>query len=183
MPHSNNVDGQAVEKYYRLLKKSQRKFGLARFELGVILETVKTRELWRGKAESFKAYLEQERLNVMACNQYMRVARKLFFELQITDEDFDRLADVGMGTLDIACRVTTPGNKEEVINMLTILSERDAQFELEVIEAENAASAGNGEKTSPYDRRLQKVFREYFALPDDMRMDFKDKMRLSSSLA
>lgn len=180
MPH-NNIDGQAVEKYYRLLKKSQRKFGLARFELGVILETVKTKELWRGKAESFKAYLEQERLNGRACNQYMRVARKLFFELQLTDEDFDRLADVGMGTLDTACRVITPGNKEEVINMLTILSERDAQFELEVIEAEKVAHCETTDKISPYDRRLQKVFSEYFALPDDLRMDFKDRMRLATS--
>jgi len=153
---------------YALLKNAQQKFCLARLEMGVLLEHIKTTEGWKGRAASFAAFLEEERINDNAAYQYMRVARKMFFELQMTEKEFQDIATCNMNVLDLACQVITSENKEEVLGLLSALSERDArQSLLEMVDALNV-DPKQPQKSRPVNRVLD-MFKK---LPDDQRIEF-----------
>lgn len=153
---------------YALLKSAQRKFGLARLQLGVLLEHIKTTEAWKGRAASFGAFLEEERFNDSAAYQYMRVARKMFFELQMTEKEFEEIATCNMEVLDLACQVIDHENKDEVLSILAVLSKRDArQVLLEMVDALNLDP-----KKPQKSREVNRVLRMFKNLPDDQRIEF-----------
>ena len=151
-----------------LLKAAQRKFCLARLELGVFLEHIKSTNSWQGRAGSFGAFLEEERINDSAAYQYMRVARKMFFELQMSEKEFEDIATCNMSVLDLACQVITQENKEEVISLLAALGERDArQSLLEMVDSLNQ------EPDKPKkSRQVNRVLGMFNKLPDDQRIEF-----------
>lgn len=160
---------------YKLLKAAQQKFGAARMEMGVMLEDIRRNEAWKGRAASFTAFLEEERINERAAYQYMRVAKKLFYELGLTDAEFADIATCNMNVLDLACQVITAENKEDVLSMLAALSERDARQCMFELSDEAAASNGKADANRA-EQQLSKVHNLYRSLPDDQRIEFLRKV-------
>lgn len=162
---------QRIHLHYRMLKAAQKRFGLARFEMGVLLHLIKEEDLWQGKAESFKDLLQQERINETAARQYMRVARRLYFDLQFTDAEFEALVDVNMSTLDKACPLINQDNKDEMLAMLSTLEARDAKHEL-------------NELVDPSDHRKQhpkvaKILSDFRDLPHELRIEMLSLLSMS----
>lgn len=152
-----------------LLKKAQRDFCMARFQMGALLQHIKDVQAWQGRATSFASFLEEERINDSAAYQYMRIAKKFFYELCLSESDFERLADCNMVILDLACQVITTENKDEIIGILSILSERDArQTLLELIEESEILPSHKPKKSAQVNRVLA-MFKQ---LPDDQRIEF-----------
>lgn len=170
----------AGQMIYMLLKTAQRRFGLARFEMGVLLCEVKDRELWKGRAASFAAFLEEERITASAAYLYMRVARKLAGELSLSDRDFEQIATVNMGTLDLATQVLTPDNYGEILDLLSILGERDAkQVLLERLDEEGPigmSPEAEGPR-QPRSRQVNRALTAFYDLPDDQRIEFLNALQ------
>lgn len=172
-------DSKEVETFYRLLQQAHRRFGASRIEIGALLEVIRSRKLWQGKASSFGAFLEEERLNDSAAYQYMRVARKFFYELKLSDSELDEISTVNMKLLDMATRVITPDNKDEVLGIVICLGERDARAELEAIAAGMPPpDEPMRPRSSP---RVARLYSDFRSLPDDQRIEFLQKLRLPNS--
>lgn len=161
---------EVAHRYYRLLKAAQRKFAMARFEMGVLLHTLKANDLWVGFAESFNDFLAQERINPNAARQYMRVAKRLYFELNLTDLQFEALADVSFSVLDKACSVIDDDNKEDMIALLSSLDSRDAEHELGEIKAPSDPA-----RQHP---RVAKILSEIRDLPHEYRIEVMQQLGL-----
>lgn len=159
---------------YRRLKSVQREFGLARFELGTLLEVFKSNEsLWRGRATSFSAFLEEERIQFNGAAQFMRVAKKFVLELKLEDHELAELACVNFRILDIAARLITPENKDEVLAIVTALGERDARAALgELTKGDDKPIARSD--VPPEVRTLMRKYRE---MPDDYRIAFMAEVK------
>lgn len=163
------MSDQIGEVLYRRLKAVQREFGLARFELGTLLEVFRSNEtLWKGRGSSFNSFLEEERIQANGAQQFMRVAKKFVLELGLADTELAELACVNFRILDIAARIITPDNKEEVMALVLALGERDAKVALaEMSVPEEAAKQASG-VSSP----VKSLMRRYRELPDDYRLEF-----------
>jgi len=163
------MDKQIGEVLYRRLKAVQRDFGLARFELGTLLEVFRSNEdLWKGKSSSFNGFLEEERIQANGAYQFMRVAKKFVLELGLTDAELSEFACVNFRILDMASKIITPQNKDEVLALLVVLGERDARVALsEFLEPEPSTP----EKT-PVSAPVKSLVRRYRELPDDYRIEF-----------
>lgn len=159
---------------FAAIAAARQRFGQARIEMGIFLEHIRRTEAWRLRNESFAAFLEEERINDSAAYQYMRVARRFVFELAVSDAALAELALVNIGTLDLAVRVVTPENLDEVLAIVTTLSERDARVELEAM----APQAGDTAAAPRREPRLQKLLRLYRELPDDQRIDARNILRV-----
>lgn len=159
---------------FRAIGAARRRYGQARLELGIFLEHVRSTEAWRLRNESFASFLEEERINDKAAYQYMRVARRFALELAVDDGILAELAMVNMTTLDLAARVATPDNLEEILAIMTTLSERDARTELEAIEAQMDRQPTGKRR----EQRVEKVLRLYRELPDDQRIDVRNVLRV-----
>lgn len=172
------MNNQINEVLYRRLKAVQREFGMARFEMGTLLEVFRSNEnLWQGKAASFNAFLEEERIQANGAYQFMRVAKKFVLELALSDSELAELACVNFRILDMAARIITPENKDEVIPLLVALGERDARVALaEFADGETAFRSPN--LVSAPVRSLMRKYRE---LPDDYRLEFLQQMRPNST--
>lgn len=103
----------------------------------------------------------------------MRVARAYFFGLKLDADALDELADVPMGVLDLAAKVVTPENVDDVIAQLTTLRERDAKAALEGM-ATATPSPAEPTAVSPAVARMRKQF---WDLPDDQRIEFMHLMQ------
>ena len=153
---------------YMLLKSVQRDFCRTRIQMGALLEHIKNDDLWQGRVESFQSFLEEERINATAAYQYMRVARKFFFELRLSDQEFAAISTCNMSLLDFASQVITNENKEEVIANLATLGERDARQVLSELWDQSTNAKEQEQKSKPV-KRVLNLFR---ALPDDQRSEF-----------
>lgn len=161
---------------YVMLKSAQRSFGRARFEMGVLLNAIKEKEFWKGRASSFASFLEEERINSSAAYQYMRVTRKLFNELKLSDREFDRLSTVNMGILDIACQMLCEDNKGDLIDVLTSLGERDAKQEL-LERLDMYQPQGDDSLSRPKrSQQVNRVLNSFYDLPDDQRIEFLEAL-------
>lgn len=164
-------NGQII---YSLLKAAHRRFGLARFEIGALLCEIKDHSLWEGRAASFAAFLEEERIKSSAAYLYMKVARKLFAELRLSDKDFEQIATVNMSTLELASRVMTHQNMHEIINILSVLGERDAKQVMHEMADAITTSLPREDDIQPSRKRedqVSKVLSAFYALPDDQRIE------------
>lgn len=165
--------GDEVASFHRLLHQAHRRFGEARIEMGALLEVIRSKALWRGRALSFTAYLEDERINETSAYQYMRVAKRFFYELRLSQSEIDEISMVGMRLLDQAAKIITKDNKDEIIAMLVCLGERDARAAL----AEYAEGNPAPELVLPENRRpkmsapVAKLYREIRSLPDDQKIE------------
>ena len=150
------------------LRATHRQYGLQRIQLGVLLTEVRRLDLWKGRASSFGAFLEESRINDSAAYQYMRVAKVFFYDLELSDDHFAELASVNMTTLDLACKVINKENKDEIFSILTALGEKDARSVLEEMldEATKPPQSNRG-------RRLRRLIDLYRDLPEDDRVDFR----------
>ena len=156
------------------LRAARQKYGLARLHMGVLLEHIRNSNGWEGHAESFTGFLEELRINQSAAYQYMRVARRFFFEMPLPDAALTEMCMANISTLDLASRVANEENLAEVVSIVTALNERDAKTSLE--EMLNAEATGEeGAKREP---RLAKVLRLYRELPDDQRIDVRNALRV-----
>lgn len=171
----NNATEKRGQAVYMLLKAAQRRFGMARFEIGVLLSEIKDSKLWEGRANSFASFLEEERINSSAAYSYMRVTRKLFYELELSDREFERIATVNMGTLDLAAQVLSKDNVSDILPILEVLGERDARQELlERIDATGAAIPSDQDmpKAKPRGKQAQRLLSAFYDMPDDQRLEF-----------
>lgn len=169
---NSKSDSRIGQSIYVLLKAAQRRFGLARIEIGALLCEIKDHSLWEGRAASFSAFLEEERINSSAAYSYMKVARKLFRELALSDRDFNKLSTVNMGTLELAADIIDHGNKAEIIDVLSVLGERDArQVLLEMIDAKIPPESQESPSPQVRSKQASKVLAAFKALPDDQRLE------------
>jgi hypothetical protein len=141
--------------------------------MGLVLENVRSTKSWKFRNESFRAFLEEECIQESSAYLYMRVARRFFLELQIEDHVVAALASVSMNTLDVAAKIVTKENLEDVVAILTSLTDRDARAELEVL-----VPRRNGEAPSDQPAQLKKILALYRTLPEDQRIDFRNEVRL-----
>lgn len=162
------------EKHILALVKAQREFGVARFKLGLILSSIKENELWRGRAESFSGFLEESKINSSAARQYMLVASKLM-EFNLTEREIEELAMVNMSTLEKACAVMDAGNHREILDLILMLSERDAKHELDLIQK----PVPKGKQ----DPKVRKILAEFRHLPHELRIETMTSLGLHHSIA
>lgn len=167
--------GVVAHQLYQRLKDAQRRFGAVRLEIGTILQAFKDNKLWEGMGDTFGQFLEQEKVNSNFAYQTMLIARKFLFELKVTPREFEKLAMVNMRTLYKAAKVITPDNRDDVIDIVTLLHERDALDSL----AEMEGRMPTPERT---DARVNKIVRELRSLPDDLQIDVLNILRLDGTV-
>lgn len=102
MNSTTRIDGNRINALGRLLADARLRFGVTRIEIGAILCTVSDEELWQGRAQSFREYLAAENIRPEQARSYMKVARKVFHELEMPDLHINRLARMSMKTLEKA---------------------------------------------------------------------------------
>ncbi|WP_341744830.1 hypothetical protein [Azonexus hydrophilus] len=164
------ADPHVREALYRRLKAVQAEFGKARLELGMLLTVFKDNpEFWEGKAESFPAFLEEERIQSAAASQFMKVAKCLLFDFALSDTEIHEISTANFRILEQASKVMTKENRDDVLAIVASLGERDARealrwYGLEDDEQKAAPSPVNG------------LMRRYRDLPDDQRLAFLQKV-------
>lgn len=163
-----------IETLHDMVGRMQHDFGMTRIKLGALLLAVKHHGLWAGKAQTFGEYLESLKIKPSAARQYMIVAERLMFHLKLDDKQLESAARASMTTLVSACSILTPNNAEEIISILESLSDRDAKHVISNFDAHHEPLQ---EKT-PTDPKLNKLTREFFDLPNDLRIEFMQKIRL-----
>lgn len=160
------------------LHRSRQRFGMARIELGALLEQVRRTEAWRGRAASFGELLDDLCINASAAYQYMRVARRFFFDLGLPNDALQALALTNMSTLDMAARVATADNIAQVVTTVCTLHERDARTVLE--EMESASGSDDPLVRPKREPHVERIMRMYRDLPDDQRIDVRNALRISA---
>ena len=167
-----------AELVHRAIAQSHQDFGLTRFKLGALLLAVKEKELWRGKARSFSEYLESEHIKASAARQYMCVAEKFLFELKLDNRQLLALSRTSMTTLVKACSKINKENMVELIALLEGLSDRDATHALDELDDHRISLS---EKRGP-STKIKKMMSEYWALPNDLRVEFLQALRVQEPL-
>jgi hypothetical protein len=153
---------------YRLARMH---FGLSRIKMGSYLHLIQENKLWRGRAESWSAFLAAENLQPNAIRQYINVARTYVFELDLPDNVLAKLSLAGISAMEKAGKIINDSNKEEVISALTTLAEKDAVQR--IIELSASAAVSGPPST---EMRVLRLLKEFYGLPPDMQSDFKDKL-------
>lgn len=162
------------------LAQARVRFGRARLEMGIYLEQIRRSEAWRLRSDTFARFLEEERVNESAAYQYMRVARRFAFELPVDDATMAELAMVSMSILDQAAKIVTAENLDEILAVVTTLSERDALVALDEIAQQQNPSSQPAQRREP---RVAKVLRLYRELADDERIDVRNVLRMPAGAA
>lgn len=152
-------------------RETRMEFGLSRMKLGAHLSVIRRQRLWEGIAESWEAFLGSENINPQAARQYIAVADKFIYDLQLTDDTLRKLAGAGISALEKAARVINDDNKDDILASLISLSDRDAVQR--IIEIASGIEDSKPEQAS---LRVLKMLREYYALPPDMQMDFRNRL-------
>lgn len=148
-------------------------FGLNRIHLGAHLHLIKDHRLWEGVAQSWDEFLAIENINPNAARQYINVAKKFVYELDLDDRTLAKLAMAGISALEKAGKVINEGNQDDVIAALTSLSERDAiQRILDI-----SSDSDDPEKPKVPGMRVLRILKEYHELPPDLQMDFRDRLQ------
>lgn len=151
-------------------RKSRLEFGMIRMRMGSYLTLIKDNKLWRGVAENWETFLASENLNVHAARQYMAVARKYIFDMDLSEETLGKLSMAGIGALEKAGKVINDENQADLIDVLTNLSEKDAIQR--IIEM-----SGNDDSISDKPTlRVLRMLREFYEMPPDLQVDFLGKV-------
>lgn len=151
-------------------RKARIKFGLARIELGSFLHTIRVNNLYQGEAENWEAFLAAENINPNAARQYMSVAQKFVFELNISEEILAKLSLAGITALEKAGRIITPQNKDEIIDAILGLGEKDA------IQRLIELSSGDEPKPEKATMRVLALLREFNSMPPDLQIEFRNRI-------
>jgi len=152
-------------------RRARMHFGLSRIKMGSYLHIIQENRLWEGKAESWSAFLSSENLQPNAVRQYISVAKVYVFDLDLSDIVLAKLSMAGISAMEKASRVINEENKEEIIATLTSLAEKDAVQRI----IELSVSTEDG-RSSTSEMRVLRLLKEFYGLPSDMQMDFKEKL-------
>jgi hypothetical protein len=169
---SESEQAKAIQIGFR---KARTKFGLARLELGSFLHTMRMSKLYLGEAENWEAFLAAENLNPHAARQYMTVAKKFIFELNVSEEMLGKLALAGITALEKAAPVINQENQEELLSALIGLGEKDA------IQRLIELSSGDEPKPEKATMRVITLLREYHNMPPDLQREFRLKIERNDS--
>jgi hypothetical protein len=161
-----------AETILRAFARTRMEFGLKRIELGTYLAIIRDSELWKGRAESWEAFLAENNLNPNAMRQYMRVARKFVLEMKLSEEALCKLAMAGITALEKAISVISEDNQDEIIASLTSLSERDAIQR--IVELSTDADPAPHKATM----RVLSLLKQYHNMPPDLQVEFREKLGL-----
>lgn len=145
-------------------------FGLSRIKLGSYLHMVKSHRLWIGFADSWEGFLAKENVNSNAARQYMAVAKKFIFEMDLSQQVLAKLSLAGITALEKAATQMTKENQEEIVAILSELAERDAIQQLLELSHEDEPV-----KDKP-NLRVLSLLRQFSELPPDMQLQFKEKI-------
>lgn len=151
-------------------RKSRIEFGMARMRMGAFLHIIKSNKLWEGVAESFDAFIASENINPHAARQYMSVAKTFIFDMHLPEDVLSKLSIAGISALDKAGKVIGEDNRDEVVEILANLSERDAIQR--IMEMSTNEVAGPGKPAL----RVLRLLREYYEMPPDLQFDFLGKL-------
>lgn len=151
-------------------RKSRIKFGMARMRMGAFLHIIKSNKLWEGVAESFDSFIAAENINPHAARQYMSVAKTFIFDMKLSEEVLSKLSIAGISALDKASKLIGEENRDELVEILANLSERDAIQRI----MEMSTSEVTG--TSKPALRVLRLLREYYEMPPDLQFDFLGKL-------
>lgn len=152
-------------------------FGLNRIQLGAHLHLIKDHKLWQGIAESWDEFLASENINPNAARQYINVAKKFVFDLDLDDATLRKLSMAGISALEKAGKVINQSNQDDVIAALTSLSERDAVQRIIDI----SSQAANSDTPSTSEMRVLRILKEYYDLPPDMQNDFRERLHVNQN--
>lgn len=146
-------------------------FGRDRIHLGSYLHLIKEQKLWKGLALSWDEFLASENINPHAARQYINVAKKFIFELNVDEVSLSKLSIAGISALEKAAKIINDENKDEVIGALTALSEKDAiQRILEL------TSDGDSNTDKPT-LRVVRMLRDFYEMPPDLQIEFMNKIQ------
>lgn len=150
-------------------------FGLNRIQLGAHLHLIKDHNLWAGLAKTWEEFLATENINSHAARQYITVAKKFVYELDLDEAMLRKLSTAGMSALEKAAKIITDENKDEMLSVLTALSDRDAiQRMVEMTTDVNEANAeANSEKTT---FSVLRILKEYHQLPPELQQEFRIRL-------
>ena len=154
------------------VQRLRRELGMARIHLGAYLCVMKDQDLWRAYANSWEAYIATLNMNVSGARQFMTVARKLVFELGLDEKMKETAAMAGMAALEKACRVMNKANKEEIVGILSSLSEKDAVQRI----IELSAGRVGEDSHAVADARVLKALRGVYQLPPDLQNQVVDTL-------
>lgn len=160
-----------------MFRRARQQFGLDRIQMGALLAVIRENGLWKGRASTWDEFLAAEHINPNAARQYMNVARRLVFEMELDESTLANLANVGMTALNKAVRVITQENKDRVFAMLTSLGEKDAIQAIIDMGRETPVSAGR------INLRVIKLMREFQDLPPDLQNEFLQSIRKKTPAA
>jgi len=173
------------EYLYRRLKAAQRAFGMARLELGAMLETFRTNpELWKGRASSFPAFLEEERIQSNGASQFMKVAKAFVFDHALSNDELEEIATANFRILSLAAKIITKENRDDVIALLAVLGERDARAALIEMGANGQDGENGGSDFTPRPAApVNALMRKFRELPDDQRLEFLGQLAPKKGVA
>lgn len=164
---AQSAQAMAILGQYR---KSRLEFGMVRMRMGSYLTLIKDNKLWRGVAENWESFLAAENLNVHAARQYMAVARKYIFDMDLPEETLGKLSMAGIGALEKAGKVINDENQSDMIDVLTSLSEKDAIQRIIEMSGEDESSSDKPTL------RVLKMLRDFYDMPPDLQVDFLGKV-------
>lgn len=168
LPLDEEAQAAVILRGYRAVRHD---FGLNRIKLGAHLHLIKEHKLWKGLAETWEEFLATENINPNAARQYVSVAKKFVYELDLDDQILMKLGMAGISALEKAGRVINESNKDEMIAALTSLSERDAIQR--IIEISSGVESTNPQLPT---FTVLKILKEYHGLPPDLQMDFRSRL-------
>jgi hypothetical protein len=164
-------EGAQAAVILRGYRATRLEFGVNRIHLGAHLHLIKEHKLWKGISETWEEFLAMENINPNAARQYISVAKKFVYELDIDDETLRKLSMAGISALEKAGRVINDSNKEEIMETLMSLSERDAiQRIIEI------SSGVDDNKPQQPTMRVLRILKEYHELPPDLQQDFRHRL-------
>lgn len=170
---AGSVEAAEADANFEMLKRfweARKEFGLARIKMGAFLHLIKDHKMWRGVAESWEAFLAKENVNSNAARQYITVARRFVFELDLPEKTLAKLSLAGITALEKAAMTMTLQNQDEVIAILDSLAERDAITQLMEMSKEDAPV-----KNKP-SLRVLSILKQFSELPPDMQQQVKEKI-------
>lgn len=170
-----SAEAAEEESNYDIMKrfwKARTEFGLSRIQMGAFLHMIKTHRLWTGYAENWDSFLAKENVNPNAARQYMSVAKKFVFELDLPQQTLAKLSLAGITALEKAANTMSKENQEEVIAILDTLAERDAIQQLMELAKEDEPV-----KDKP-SLRVLSILKQIYELPPDMQQQVKEKLVL-----
>ena len=174
------LDAMVSDAMYRRLLACKGNFGMQRLELGMLLELFRANPtMWQGRSQSFAAFLEEHHINGSGAYQWMRIARKLILDLRLPDETLRELSSASFSMLDAACRVINRDNVDEIVGIVSILSERDARVALDELskEIDDSAAPNNKDCSSAMPNEVKALLTKFRRLPDDYRIEFLRSVR------